>query len=423
MTRKILIRGGYLIPTAERDTDIPEADILIEDDTITDVGESIDADVDHIVDATGRVVIPGLIDVHRPLWETLLGNSIPDSTWPEYQSRRHTLRQVFTPDDVYAGTLLGAASAIHSGVTTIVDFDDLASTPAHIDAAASALRRAQVRAVHAVVGPADSDGHRAGTAAAPRPLPAAAVVWTGPDPVHVDRIRSAREQNLPIYVDVGSCPAAVEQLAAQIALGTDMIYLNAGDVTVRSLALIAESGGTVSWSPALNAVTGQAPTAWTRFAAAGLTLAVAAGGALVTNLDPFDQLRSAYQHARLAAHQANRRGTGGAVPTARTVLGWATTAPARALRLGHLIGSLEPGKQADLVVLDLDALTAGPVSCPVTAVVLGASAAHVTDVFVAGQGLKRDRVLMDIDSESVGDAAHEAHVRIRLATGRRPAAH
>ncbi|WP_172652498.1 amidohydrolase family protein [Rhodococcus opacus] len=419
MTRKVLIRGGYLIPTAERDTDIPEADILIEDDTITDVGESIDADVDHIVDATGRVVIPGLIDVHRPLWETVLGNSIPDATWPEYQRRRHTLRQVFTPDDVYAGTLLGAASAIHSGVTTIVDFDDLASTPDHIDATVSALRRAQVRAVHAVVGA----GGRAERAGAPGPLPAAGVVWTGPDPVHVDRIRGAREQNLPIYVDVGRCPAAVEQLAARIALGTDMIYLNAGDQTARSLALIAESGGTVSWSPTLNAVTGQAPTAWARFAAAGLTPAVAAGGALVTSLDPFDQLRSAYQQARLAAHQANRRGTGGAVPTARTALGWATTAPARGLRLGHLIGTLEPGKQADLVVLDLDALTAGPVSCPVTAVVLGASAAHVTDVFVAGRRLKRDRVLMDIDSESVGDAAHEAHVRIRLAAGRRPAAH
>lgn len=423
MTRKVLIRGGYLIPTAERDDDIPEADILIEDDTITQVGESIDAEVDQIIDAAGRVVIPGLIDLHRPLWETLLGNSIPDATWPAYVLRRETIRRAFTPDDVYASTLLGAASALHAGVTTIVDFDDLASTPAHIDAAASALQRAQVRAVHAVVGDGDSDDPAAGTAGTPRPLPATGVVWTGSGPAGVDRIRSAREKNLPIFVDVGRCPEAVERLAAHIALGTDMIYLHAGDLTTRSLALVAESGGTVSWSPALNAVTGQTPTAYARLAAAGLTPALGTGNAMVASIDPFDQLRSAYQHARLAAHEANRRGADAPVPTARTALGWATTAAGRALGLSHRIGSIEPGKQADLTLLDLDVMTCGPVSCPVAAVVLGATAANVTDVFVAGRRLKCDGELMDIDTESVGDAAHEAHVRIRLAADRRPAAH
>ncbi|MGW5105964.1 hypothetical protein [Nocardia sp. NPDC004123] len=115
---KVLIRGGYLNPTAERANNIPEADILIEDYTITEVREPIDPAVDHICDSGARAVIPGLIDLHRLTWETVLSNSVSDATWPSCQERRHTLRRAFTPDDVYASTLLGAASAVHPGSTT-----------------------------------------------------------------------------------------------------------------------------------------------------------------------------------------------------------------------------------------------------------------------------------------------------------------
>src|SRR3954451_6109564 len=117
MTERTLLRGGWVIPM-DRGSEVFRGDVLVEGDRIAavgDVGPVADAEV---VDARDRIVLPGLIDTHRHLWQSALRGIACDWTLGQYFARmRGTLGGVFRPEDVYAGTLLGAVEALEAGVT------------------------------------------------------------------------------------------------------------------------------------------------------------------------------------------------------------------------------------------------------------------------------------------------------------------
>ncbi|WP_179377881.1 amidohydrolase family protein [Rhodococcus sp. ACS1] len=430
MSRRVLIRGGYIIPTAPADNDIPDGDILIEDGVIVAVGPSITEEADEVIDATGRVVIPGLIDTHRHLWETVLRNSLPDGDLMDYFQSTLTRGQFFRPDDVYNSNLLGAAGALNAGITTVLDWSHISNTPDHSDAAVAALKAAKIRSVYAHsvgVSPlqdwlgVDSENRHPDDIrriveqyrTTDDNLLTLAAGVRGPEfssyDAAWDDIRLARELGLRITMHTG-CSAlgarnTVESLNEQGLLGSDITYIHTNTSSDGALKLIADTGGTISSSPAVESVMGHGAPPFARFDAVGLSPSLSVDAEVGVAGDLFGQMRSAYEQSRAASHTILRDGGQATLHTTRDVLGWATIEGARALGLDHVTGSLEVGKQADIVILDLGGLESGPVNSPIGALILNATAAHVTDVFVAGHGVKRDRTLMDIDTASVVQAA------------------
>ena len=129
-------------PDAER------VDILVEDDRLAGIGESIDSAGAKTVDLSGRIVIPGLVNAHLHTWQSALRLMGADWTLPQYLHRVHgEIAPRYTPDDVYIGNLAGALNQIDCGTTTLGDWCHNNLSPEHTDAAIEALDRSGIRAV------------------------------------------------------------------------------------------------------------------------------------------------------------------------------------------------------------------------------------------------------------------------------------
>src|SRR5882762_214735 len=126
---RTLIRGGYIISMDPDLGDIDGGDVLIEDDQIVVVGKYIPASDAQVIDATGQIVAPGLIDTHKHTWQTLLRGLGYDTSTIAYLARvRFGLSRAYSPADISLGNRLGALEALNSGVTTILDFSHSINT-------------------------------------------------------------------------------------------------------------------------------------------------------------------------------------------------------------------------------------------------------------------------------------------------------
>lgn len=147
MSGRILLQGGWLV-TMVPGSEPARGDLLIEDDRIAAVGQLDDVSDAEVVDARDRIVLPGLVDTHRHMWQTALRSIACDWTLGQYFARmRGQLGGVFRPEDTFAGTLLGMVEALDSGITTVVDWSHNLNGPDHADAAWDALQQGGGRAL------------------------------------------------------------------------------------------------------------------------------------------------------------------------------------------------------------------------------------------------------------------------------------
>ena len=142
--RRILIKGGVVLSVDRRIGDFAQADVLIEDGKIREVGPNlaVSADAAAVVDASNRIVIPGFIDTHSHSYQGLLRNIMPNGLLsPDYnRDVQSTLTPAYDPEDAYAGELITALGMIEMGTTTIVDISQVSHTPEHSNACIRALK-------------------------------------------------------------------------------------------------------------------------------------------------------------------------------------------------------------------------------------------------------------------------------------------
>src|ERR1700729_2277755 len=260
MPRELLIKGGHVVTVAPDPGDLPAGDVLVTDGVITAVGTDLTpatADAE-VIDAAGRVVIPGLVDTHRHVWQGAIGGFTPPTTGAGYGPAVLTgIAPKHSADDVYAGTLWGALQALDAGITTIADWAHNLQSAAHADADLRGLQESGIRGyfLYGGPGPASDDLNP------PHPLDARrmrdeqfstgingrlrmGMALRGPCFTSAERnakdFSFARELGLPISLHVGMAGTAdaVTTLQRFGLLGADVNYAHGNTLTDEEFDLV-----------------------------------------------------------------------------------------------------------------------------------------------------------------------------------------
>lgn len=417
-------------------------DLLIDGDRIASVGQLDEVTDAEVVDARDHIVLPGLIDTHRHLWQSALRTIACDWTLGQYFARmRGRLGGVFRPQDTFAATLLGMVEALDSGITTVVDWSHNLNGPDHADAAWDALQQGGGRALFSYGATNDQATRkdlsphtrdvarlRNGVGSDDSARVTLGMALRGPEFSTIETCVAdwglARELGLPVTVHVGGglggSKGRVAELGAHSLIGPDTTYVHCNMLSDAELNMIADAGGRASVSPEVEANMGHGPAATARLRSRGIATGLSADVCTNVGGDLFGAMRVAIALQRGADHGAAlaRGETLGDVSLrARDVLAMATVDGARACGLEDRIGTLEVGKQADVLMLRTDAPNLAPVSDPVGAVVHAAGTHNVDSVYVAGRPVKREGKFVDVDLRSVIEQATASHDYLLEAAG------
>jgi cytosine/adenosine deaminase-related metal-dependent hydrolase len=404
-----------------------DCDILIEDDKIVEVRPRIEAENAEVIDAAGRIVIPGFVDSHRHTWEAAIRGSAPNATLDDYFVEiLDTFAPKYRPEDVYASNLAGSLECLNAGITTLVDWSHINNTPDHPDAAIQALRDTGIRAQYAY-GSANlslADYWNESKIAIPGDdvrrikdkyfssgdgLLTMALATRGPGFCLPEVVRAewrlAADLDIPVTVHVAMGRLAgrfgmVAQLNDMGLLRPDTTYIHSCYLSEDEWRMIADSGGFISIAAQVETQMGHGWPPVVKAFEYGLAPSLSIDVVTTVPGDMFTQMRAAFGAERVRINadcwQADIS-IPDYTPTARQMLEMATINGARVAGFDGRIGSLTPGKQADIVLIDATALNVAPVIDPVAAVVVSADVSNVETVIVGGVVRKRDgRLVGDV---------------------------
>jgi cytosine/adenosine deaminase-related metal-dependent hydrolase len=418
-----LIRGGHLLTLDPELGDLADADILIEKDKIVSVGRNLEANPRaNVIDAHDCIVMPGFVDTHRHTWQTPVRGVLPSCTLDQYFSGMlDNIGIQYRPDDVYIANLMGALEAVNAGITTLLDWSHVNNTPEHSDAAIHGLADSGIRAIYAhgpPVGAAkwwsysslehpddirrirkeyfQSDAQLLTLALAAR-----APGNTTPEVAKHDWAL-ARDLDIRISVHVGMRLTGVhvnhvKTLDELGLMGPDTTYIHCTDSTDEELDLIASSGGTTSVAPYVEMLMGHGVPPTGRLVARGVRPSLSIDVVSSVPGDMFTQMRTALVQERILAFTDSPDVAFAPTLTHRDVLEFATIDGAKACALDDKIGSLTPGKQADIILIRTDQVNVAPVVDPVATVVISADTSNVDTVIIGGNIVKHKGRLMRVD--------------------------
>jgi len=419
MTRT-LVKSGMIVTMDPAVPDLPRGDVLVEEDRIAAVGASIDAADAEIIDAAGFIVMPGFVNAHIHTWQTGLRGVAADWTILEYLHNMHAaIAPRFRPADIFISNLVGALNQLNSGATTIVDWCHNNPSPAHTDAAIDGLAEAGIRAVflHGSPKPDAAPGQkhfseilhpRAEIERLARDrlssrdgLVTLGMAILGPaySTYEVSRhdLALAREAGMLVSMHVGGgamrTPDGFPRLLAEGLIDGHVNIVHGNNLTLAELRPLVEAGATVTVTPEVELQMGFGPCLTGRLRALGSAPSIGSDVESGIGSDMFTNMRMALQAQRALDNQEvlerTRKAPEHLSIGCREALEWATINGARMAGLDRRIGSLTPGKEADLILLRANDLNLFPVVDPIRSIVLHASIANVDTVMVAGRVVKR----------------------------------
>jgi 5-methylthioadenosine/S-adenosylhomocysteine deaminase len=449
MTDRTLITGGIVLTQDPSLGELPKADVLIEDGRIAAVGPDLSADGAKVIDATGDIVIPGFIDTHRHTWETSIRTCAPDYPLIAYFGNiLDKFAPHYRPDDVYAANLWGSLECLNAGITTLVDWSHIMNTPDHADAAIKGLQDAGIRSVFAYgfgntslvdwwFGPdytgsvLTTDGPEARRIrsqyfSSDDGLITMGLATRGPNFCKPDVVRHdwelAKELDLDITVHVamdrfGYTKMQVVALRDMDLLLPDTTYVHGSHFTDEEWALVRDSGGNVSFAPQIEVQMGHGWAPAVKALEYDIPIGLSSDVATTASADQFTQMHAIFGTERGRKHQEawdadldGLQASPGLI-TSRQVLEWATLGGAKVAGIAHKTGSITPGKQADIVILDTKAVNVAPVIDPVGAVVCAADISNVRTVLVAGEVVKDDfKLVAELDAPRRGVEASKGYL-------------
>ncbi|WP_327040795.1 amidohydrolase family protein [Micromonospora ureilytica] len=417
--RPVVFRNGLVLTMDDAHTVLPGADVLVVGGRIAEVGVGLTAPDDALeIDATDGILMPGMVDTHRHLWQTAMRGYGADWTLTQYFVWYYLESgKLFRPEDVYAGNLLGAIEAIDAGVTTTVDWSHGLQTPEHADAAVDALEAVDGRFVLAygniqqgpwewATSPEFRDFHRRRIDGGKLAGFQLAFDVTG-DPAFPERaaFEVARELGIAVTTHAGVWGATnddgIRLMHENGFMTPSTVYVHAATLTQDSYNRIAATGGSVSVSTESEQSAGQGyPPTW-QLRHHDIPVSLSMDTSVWWSGDLFSAMRSTLGADRSREHleaHAKQETITHCHLRAEQVVEWATRGGARALGMDATIGALTPGRQADVVLIKNDA---SPVMFPILNphghVVFQAQRADVHTVLVGGRVVKRDGRLVGVD--------------------------
>jgi cytosine/adenosine deaminase-related metal-dependent hydrolase len=354
---------------------------------------------------------------------------------------RGVLGRLYGPEDMYAANLVGALEALDSGITTLVDWSHNNNTPDHADAAIGALKDAGLRAVFAYGNANDewlpvSDVPHSDDVkrikgehfSSEDQLVTLAMALRGPQFVTPEVNRHdfdlAREAGVPITVHVGDAlwglNGPIRQLDEAGQLGADITYVHCNTIGDDEFDLIARTGSAISVAPELEMTMGHGHLATLRAMERGIPVSISIDVCTSVGGDMFSAMRAILAGTRYQVNlkAIEDRTTVDPLPLLATdVLRFATMGGARAAWMEDKIGSLTPGKRADLLLVRTDTWSMVPLNNPSGAVVESGNPNLVDTVLVEGRVVKRDGKLTDHELARVRALAEEARDRIMTTAG------
>ena len=438
---RTLIRNGHILTMDRQLGDFPAGDILVEDGEIVAVGPGLGEIDAEIVDATGHLVMPGLIDTHRHTWQSLVRGICGDWTLADYYfGVRLGISPQYTADDVRLGNYYGAVDALNAGVTTLLDFSHCNNTPDHSDAAVNGLQDAAIRAAFCYgffesspEAPRFGGDHSARV----RDYHRIADTYFGSDGLltlgvalsemfgqpweeTVAELSAARERNALLVNHAGTVfgsvlTTGIKEMDALGLLGPDMVHVHCTVFDEQEWEILARSGGKVSISVETEMNMGFGRPVFEQCRKHGLAPTMSADVITLVSGDLWHEMRFGLTCAR--ADLADIDNAKGIMPTtigytARDAVQWSTVNAAEAMGLGDRVGSLTPGKRADLMLVGGPNIEQHPRIDPYGTLVFQTTVADVRTVMVDGNIVKRDGVLTVADLTSVTNDVDAASDRI-----------
>jgi 5-methylthioadenosine/S-adenosylhomocysteine deaminase len=426
---RTLIRNAALVLTMDPAIGAGElgvrehVDILLEGGRIGRIGPGLKAAGAQVVDATGKIVLPGFVDTHNHLWQSLIrgcGAGLDLAGW-QAACELPLARFDFQPRDVYRGARLSTVDLVGTGVTTVVDWSH-ALTPRFAEESVQALTDSGLRFVFAYRGSVDPATiahmkHVKRTLIDPNPratFQVASHPAIAPPALAGLTAMSdlARELGVKLHVHLLENVAqtrdgALEALTRAGALGPGLLGAHGIHLTDADIELLARHGAGVAHNPLSNMRLASGIIRLPALKQAGVQVGLGLDGGANDTSDMFATMRAAVGLQR-ATHLS-----AATPPTVSGALRMATIDGAKLLDLDQRIGSLTPGKQADLIVLDPGAVNFAPRVDWISQIVFNGQPVNVEWVFVNGRALKARGRLVGVEPAAVARAARDPATRIR----------
>jgi 5-methylthioadenosine/S-adenosylhomocysteine deaminase len=435
----VVIRDAYVMTMEPSHADLPTGDVHIDNGLIVDIGTELAAPGADVIDGRGFIVMPGLIDTHWHMWTTLLRNMSGDDRAHGYFPMTTALGKLYTPRDMYYGTLLSSAEALHSGITTVHNWCHNIMSHEHAVEDLRAMQETGLRGRFSY-GPARStpltqpldvadlariQGDWASLSN--QGLLTLGLAWRGvqaalpnaegkmelrplsPDMYRVE-YEAARKLELPVSVHLNSNKFDSGHILALHKLGyvfNGLQVIHAINSSPEEMDILAAAGASVSISPASELRIGFGLTKIGEYLDHKVNLALSVDTTPLTgNADMFGIMK-------LAQNLENGRSESEFKLPARRVLELATIEGAKALGLADRTGSLRKGKRADIIMVGTREINIGPFTDPAYMLVDSAQASNVDTVLVDGRILKRGGKLTAIDPGKLIEEASAASQGVR----------
>jgi len=408
---EFIVRNGYVLTMDETLGDLPEGDVHVKNGNIVAVGKNLKAPGAAVLDARRMIVMPGFVDTHWHMWTTYLLCMAGDKTQDGYFPVTTVYGQLMQPEDMYYSTRLAAAEAIYSGTTTINDECHNVRSHEHAEQDIRALRELGIRGQWSY-GP-----YRGVPPGEPRDLASfeklhtdwaklssdglltLAYTWggvpggNGGNPPPADRIANAKKEietarglgsRITMHLASREGTAAGQVRAQADYLKNDMVLIHMLATSPEEMKLVASAGASISSSPGSELRIGYGLTKACDFMDAGINVAVSVDTAPLTGNCHIPGILKLMRNAECAKAQNEFK------LSARRALEIGTIHGARALGIEDKVGSLKPGKRADLILIQTDVITMGVFTDPTHMVVEAVEPSNIDTVVIDGRILKRN---------------------------------
>jgi cytosine/adenosine deaminase-related metal-dependent hydrolase len=446
--RRYIIRGGHVMSMDPQLGDFVKADVLIEGKKILRVRPNINADA-AVIDARGKIVMPGFVDTHHHQFETAIRSFLADGLlFPDgaphgeinyFQYILGKFAGVYRPQDVYISELFGSLSQLDAGVTTSHDISQIHYSKEHSEAAIKGSADSERRIVFGFF-----EGARADLQGSPpgawypngatflkkryfsssnqlMTMSMGGEIYLLPQPrLYQATWEIGRELGILVAAHIvgsfGMEPefTAIANDERRVKFGPDNLFIHMTGMSDLAWQKIKDVGAGVSLATPIemNMRHGTPPIIKTM--QMGITPSLSVDVEVTLTADMFTQMRSAMALQRMFENARWLRTVTGATSedyaagfpalpllTSRDVLRFATQQGANDLKLGGKVGSITPGKEADIIILDAQAINVAPLNVVPGAVVSLMERSNVETVIVAGKVRKWKGRLLDVDLRSL----------------------